>query len=119
MIALLQEIPTPAPTPPPVIVQSFPDGPWEALPPQVVVLIVLAMIAAGAVILWPIARALGRRLEGRQADPTLRGEIDELRARVHELEGQQLRMAELEERLDFTERLLAQGHDRARLGGGG
>jgi Tfp pilus assembly protein PilO len=113
MIAMLQE----PPPPPPDFAQSIPAV--DTMPPQVVVMILLAMIAAGVVILWPIARAIGRRLEGRQADPALRSEVEELRARVHELERQQARIAELEERVDFSERLLAQDRDRARLGGGG
>jgi hypothetical protein len=106
---------TPAPDAP-VIVQSIPAPPWETLPPPVVMLIFFGMLAAGFAILYPLVRAIARRLEGRQADPGLRAEVDELRMRLHEMEGQQGRVAELEERLDFAERLLAQGQERARLG---
>lgn len=37
-----------------------------------------------------------------------RRDLDELDARLEELEGAEQRVAELEERLDFTERILAQ-----------
>jgi len=42
-------------------------------------------------------------------------ELEALRARVQELEGLQHRMMELEERLDFTERLLVQQREPDRL----
>jgi hypothetical protein len=67
----------------------------------------------GAVLL----RGLWRWIERGTAAPS--GDLDELRARVAELESERGRMAELEERVDFAERLLA---DRERvperLGGG-
>jgi prefoldin subunit 5 len=54
-------------------------------------------------------RALARRLEGKgTASAALQAEVEELRARVHELEASQGRLFELEERLDFTERILTQ-----------
>ncbi|MGH7700208.1 MAG: hypothetical protein ACREMJ_06800 [Gemmatimonadales bacterium] len=46
----------------------------------------------------PLGKAIGERLSGRAGpDPELRAEVEELRRHV----------AELEERLDFAERLLA------------
>ena len=115
MMLLLQ---TPAPLPPPnpdVYVSSFPAPPWETLPAPIVMLIFFAVLAAGVAILYPIVRAIARRLEGKQADPALRAEVEELRSRLYEMEAQQGRIAEIEERLDFAERLLAQGHERERL----
>ena len=115
--------PTPAPLPPPefpipdlpvVVGQGGP--PWDAMPPQVFVLVFLAMIAGAVIILWPLMRALGRRLEGRVGDPALRAEMDDLRSRMLDVEGQQVRIAELEERVDFAERLLAQSQDKPRIG---
>ncbi|MEO8227680.1 MAG: hypothetical protein ABI637_09615 [Gemmatimonadota bacterium] len=87
--------------------------------PPAVFLIVLASLVAATIILWPLVRAFARRLEGRSAgDPALVGEIEELRARVNELEAGHGRMAELEERVDFTERILIQGRAEApRVGG--
>lgn len=48
-----------------------------------------------------------RSLEGSAGGAAVLSELDELRARVHELEGERERLLELEERIDFTERLLA------------
>jgi hypothetical protein len=110
------EIPTP-PTPP-VIIQG-PDmiPPWVTLPPAVTALISLAFFAACAVVLYPLMRAIGRRIEGRSTgtDPALRAEVEQLRARVGDLEGLQHRVMELEERVDFAERLLAQRREPERL----
>lgn len=48
-------------------------------------------------------------------DTGLLDEVALLRERVGDLEGQVARMQELEERVDFTERLLAQREDALRL----
>ncbi|MGH7630665.1 MAG: hypothetical protein ACREOF_15035 [Gemmatimonadales bacterium] len=94
------------PTPPEIIIQdtSF----WAGLPPHVVFLIVVTALVAGGVVLWPIVRALARWIDGR-ADRRLgiRVDVARLPAKVAELEAIQPRLAELEERLDFTERMLA------------
>jgi hypothetical protein len=64
--------------------------------------------------LIPTVKARMKRLDAEAAalsgttDPRLYDEVDALRTR----------MAELEERLDFTERMLAQQQDQARLPGG-
>ena len=112
--------PTP-PAPPTVIVQGPDLLPpfWMTLPPQVTVLIVLAVVAGCVVVLYPLMRALGRRIEGRTpgTDLALRGEVDQLRARVGELEALQHRVMELEERVDFAERLLSQRREVERLPG--
>jgi hypothetical protein len=42
-------------------------------------------------------------------------EIDDLRARVTELEADRVRLVEVEERVDFAERLLAAGTPAAQL----
>jgi Tfp pilus assembly protein PilO len=106
--------------PPSVIVSEFPSpAPWDTLPPQVTVIIALAFIAACAVVLYPLLRAIGRRIEGRgAADPALRAEIEQLQARLGEVDALQHRVMELEERLDFAERLLAQRREPERLGRG-
>ena len=59
----------------------------------------------------PVRRALLRKIEGAVPahDPVLLAEVDQLRDRL----------GELEERLDFTERLLAQQRDAAALPPGG
>ncbi|HZN97647.1 MAG TPA: hypothetical protein VFB61_07960 [Gemmatimonadales bacterium] len=86
--------------------------------PPVVLLIVIAALTAAVIILWPLMRAFGRRLEGRgTGDPALRAEIDHLQARLGEVDNLHHRVAELEERVDFTERLLAQAPHQGRVGG--
>ena len=60
-------------------------------------------------IFGPIAAAIGGRLRGRSEAPDhqLASEVDELRARL----------AEVEERLDFAERLLARGGEADQIQG--
>lgn len=71
----------------------------------------LGMMLAGVVLILrgPVGRALARRIDGTsgQAEGLSAADADELRHRVAELEQQQVRMLEFEERLDFAERLLA------------
>jgi len=68
---------------------------------------IVGSIAAGVALHGPVGKALARRLEGGPPPgsdlPTeqVLGELDELRQRL----------AEVEERMDFSERLLAQGRD--------
>jgi Tfp pilus assembly protein PilO len=107
------EIPTPAP-------EAFIPPPWVTLPPQVTLLIAIAFIAGVTIVLWPLVRALSRRIEGRHHEnPALQAELDQMRVRLAEVESLQHRLAELEERVDFAERLLAQKKEPERLGRGG
>jgi hypothetical protein len=58
-----------------------------------------------------VSRALADRIRGRpiaESDPALLAEVDQLRGRL----------AEVEERLDFAERLLAQAREIDQLPGG-
>lgn len=96
--------------------ELVPLPPWMVLSEPALVLISLGFFAATVLITFPLIRAIARRLEGRRApDTALLSEMDELRARVAEMEQQQDRLHELEERIDFTERLLAQQREQARL----
>ena len=84
--------------------------------PPIVLLIVIAALTATVIILWPIMRAFGRRLEGKgAADPALRADVEQVHARLAEMDTLQARVSELEERVDFTERLLAQNREPDRL----
>lgn len=74
--------------------------------PMVVGIVFLALVAT-TIILWPIMRAFGRRLEGKGGDAALRAEVDQLQQRLGEVDQLHHRVAELEERLDFAERMLA------------
>jgi hypothetical protein len=51
--------------------------------------------------------------------PALQGELDQLHHRLADVDLLQQRVAELEERLEFTERLLARGEGQATLPRGG
>jgi guanylate kinase len=70
-------------------------------------------------VLPPIAKAFARRLEGRsgQQDEDTAAELADLHARVGEIDSLQTRMAELEERLEFAERLLATRREADQLPG--
>jgi hypothetical protein len=78
-------------------------------------LIVMTLLVSGIALVFsfaiPLRKALVRKIEGRGTTPDshLLEEVDVLRDRV----------GELEERLDFTERLLAQQRDAAALHPGG
>jgi hypothetical protein len=71
-------------------------------------------IIAGSVLKLQKAKMEMLRM-GTQPDPGLLNEVDELRNEVHQLRGE---LSEVQERLDFTERLLAQKGDRHQLPGG-
>jgi hypothetical protein len=64
-------------------------------------------------------RAFARRIEGGHSGDisALADQVDYLRQKVEEGEADRARLVELEERLEFAERLLAREGDRARLPG--
>jgi hypothetical protein len=69
-------------------------------------------IGAGAVglLLGPIGSAVARRIGGRPDPGDAQAEIEEVRAHLGgEVDTLRNRLAEVEERLDFAERLLARG----------
>ena len=107
---MLQVGQTPAP--------DFPmPPPWVTLPPPVVLLMGLALVAGVVAIFWPLIRAIGRRIESKgRHDPALMDELEQLRHRLSDVEAMQSRIAELEERVDFAERLLAQKRQPEQLG---
>jgi hypothetical protein len=132
-VVVTEQVPAPQapPSPPPpaeggnfpVIIQQPPNfpspSPWETLPPQVTLLIVLGFFAACTVILYPLMRAVARRLEGKnEVNPALQADLDQMRQRLNEVEAMQHRVFELEERVDFAERMLSQRREPERLGGG-
>jgi hypothetical protein len=74
------------------------------------VMIAFLFLTACTIVLWPLARALARRLEGRgSVDAALRADLEQMQHRLAEVDALQMRVGELEERLDFAERLLARG----------
>ena len=62
-----------------------------------------------------LINAIQRRSKRPGLDP---GDLEEIRDRLAELEPLPSRVAELEERLDFTERLLARQQEPPRIEGG-
>jgi Tfp pilus assembly protein PilO len=107
-VIALQEAPIP-PLPPPTVIV----GGEESMPAPVFLLAMLAMLATVIIIFLPLMKAWARRIDGRSIDANeVRAELDDLRARMQELEVERTRFVELEERIDFAERLLTQGRER-------
>ena len=80
----------------------------------VAITVVGVPVAAYAAIVATRAIWVKPGLQGDKVEQ-LGQEVDALRARLNEVEGQQTRIAELEERLDFAERMLAQSREPERL----
>lgn len=82
-------------------------------PGPVIVMVLLGAGAFAALALGPIGRAVAKRLleggQGADADAVLH-EVDDLRLQTDDLRNA---LAEAQERLDFTERMLAGGTERA------
>jgi hypothetical protein len=110
MMLLPQAVP-PVPSPAPGSEMSV-TGTLEGVA-AVVLLLGAGLILAA--LIWPLIRAIARRIEGGSVGVQLQTELDALRERVRQLEEVPPRMAELEERLDFTERIVAQAREPDRL----
>jgi hypothetical protein len=74
------------------------------LGPFLVPITLFVSLAAVAIFRGPLGKALGERIAGRQLDGESSAETEALHAEVDEL---RFRLSEVEERLDFAERLLA------------
>ena len=105
MILTVQQIPIP----------PVPGGHGGSPGDFAAVLITIVVMGTAILLLWPLIRAYARRLEGRGASTELQAEVEGLRSRVQQLEEGQGRLMELEERLDFAERVLAQSREPDRL----
>ena len=80
-----------------------------------VIFIIAAAVAVVQIAKSQIGQAIARRIRGRELEgPEMQATLSELR---DHLAGLERRLAESEERLDFTERLLAQ-HKSAGAGAG-
>ena len=83
-------------------------------PEEVVAL--MAVVAGVFFTLRPLVAAVARRIARDPAQSALPdGAVDDLRVEVDEARG---RIAALEERVDFAERMLAKQQDPSRLGPG-
>jgi Tfp pilus assembly protein PilO len=98
---------------------TTPMPPMDAMTlgvPGSILFIILVSVVAATIILWPIVRALARRLEGKgTVDAGLKADVEHLHQRLGEVDALQARLGELEERVDFTERLLAKNREPDRL----
>jgi hypothetical protein len=70
---------------------------------------IVGVVAAAVVFRGPLGQALARRLEGGAVEPA------DQEAVLHALDEMRGRLAELEERVDFAERLLSQSREPERL----
>jgi hypothetical protein len=84
------------------------------------VIAAVSMAGAGAYAVVALTGAFARRLERRGGPDTerLQSELADLRLRLDESDEVRARVTEVEERLDFAERLLAQRNEPARLSAG-
>lgn len=102
----------------------LPPFPQGGLSPHIqeeilIALVIIAISIATVFLFKPLILALARRIENRGVDPALRGDVEQLREQVTDLEPLRGRVHELEERIEFTERLLAQRRDTDLLPRGG
>lgn len=107
-MTVLQQPPPVPPVPPVPGSELSISGTLEDLA-AVVLLLGVGLILA--TLLWPLIRALARRIEGGAPVAEMQAELETLRERVQQLEAMPPRMAELEERVDFAERLLTRGQE--------
>ncbi|HET7043135.1 MAG TPA: hypothetical protein VFI13_14040, partial [Gemmatimonadales bacterium] len=96
---LLQAIPLPPAPPAPPGVEVITSGPPDGVLAATTIIIGMIVVA---IIMYPLIRAWARRLEGKAGGGE---EARQMEARVVELEH---RLADVEERLDFSERMLSQ-----------
>ncbi len=77
--------------------------------PEVPLMVLFVSLAAVFVLRGPFGRALAERIAGRSPTTTEDREIQELRGEVEDLRHQ---LGEVQERLDFAERMLARQDER-------
>ncbi len=76
--------------------------------PMLISIVLFFSVGAAIILRGPLGKAFARRIEGKAGtDPAMAQRIEELEHRLAELAQDRVRVGELEERLDFAERLLA------------
>jgi hypothetical protein len=78
-------------------------------------MIIVVTLLCGTFLLQQILRAAIRRFERRELPEAVAEEVAQLRDRLADVEATVMRVPELEERLDFAERLLANRPDNLEL----
>jgi len=79
--------------------------------PFIVPVVMFLSIAAMVILRGPLGKALADRVAGRHLHPAERPDGEQVTA---ELEEMRVRLTELENRVDFAERVLAKGRDADR-----
>jgi Tfp pilus assembly protein PilO len=86
------------------------------MPPEAIAFLSVVTLIGGFALLMPVVRALAERLRPRQ-ESGIREELQAMREdAVQEVQQVRRELAELSERVDFTERLLAKQREAERLG---
>jgi len=79
---------------------------------------IVAVTALGFGLMRTISKHLERKYSGGGDSKALRAEVEDLRTQLQGVDDLRERMADLEERIDFNERVLAQRRDKALPGDG-
>lgn len=116
MSLLLQVVPPTAPTPLPPVSTELSIHTQESI---LIALTIIAVSVVAIIVLRPLLAALARRFEGKSLGAEVKAELEQLRDHVAEVEPLRNRVLELEERLEFAERLLSQRKDQEMLPRGG
>ena len=77
--------------------------------PEIPLMVLFVSIAAVFIMRGPFGRAMAERLSGRARSGTEDQDVRELKGEVEELRNQ---LTDVQERLDFAERVLARKDDR-------
>jgi hypothetical protein len=107
------QTPLPAPPAPETIIVS--GGGPSILEMISIAVISISFAFVAYKLLMPLVRAFAARIEGRGTNPALEQRVNELQQQLADADGLQHRVGELEERLDFAERLLSQREAPARF----
>ena len=86
--------------------------PMEIVGPVMGIGAIISFIVAGIV----VVRRLSPSSRHRHLDSAEHQTLEDLQARLGELDQLKQRLGEIEERVDFAERLLAKRHEELRLG---
>jgi hypothetical protein len=78
--------------------------------PEIPLMVLFVSIAAVFIMRGPFGRAMAERISGRARTGTEDQDVRELKGEVEELRTQ---LSEVQERLDFAERILARQDERA------
>lgn len=115
-MSLILQVPPPPTTPLPPIATELSYHTQESI---LIALTIVAVSVVAIIVFRPLMAALARRFEGKSLGAEVKAELDQLRDHLADIEPLRNRVLELEERLEFAERLLAQRKDQEMLPRGG